>query len=510
MPSRFLLTGVHDSEVWGNPGRYRTLRRILFKNEFTVYFVVATTWLLARAFKLHTAGVVYDEATTFRLFGASVGQALGYYPFPNNHVLNSLLICITGKFFSDYEHYIRLPVFFFGSLSVIPVFYICRKLVLSNELRLVMFCCILFNNFLFDFSILARGYGIGMFAGQAYLALLVAVRYSSARLSDSRFRIGIVFATSVLNFIALGSSLTSVFEMVACNVVLMLTILCADLGTLRQRFKLALLNGAQIFLLTSLLFFGLYRLILVEISQQTRLAEHPGAEFYNHMVSVGSLLLSVVQDVVPEVVTCSLLLCCIAGIALPFTMKRGSAITGDSGLARRIVAIHAIAVFVLLSIYWLVLGKKIGYARNSIFLVFILQLLLFSAADVLFQWTKSKLFLVVAILGFVATSVINLPSFTLVDVEGWQTQSCSKAIVKTLTRVSPEQQWKVRTPQGTQWLGKSLRWYYGKFYKVNSDYKDPHNAVVQLPDQALPGAGYIEQKVVGCENLIRLYIRSQS
>ena len=62
-----------------------------------------------RLAKAHSAGVIYDEVLTVSRFAHSPAAALGDYPIPNNHLLNSLAIHYAGFAFPGYAHFLRVP-----------------------------------------------------------------------------------------------------------------------------------------------------------------------------------------------------------------------------------------------------------------------------------------------------------------------------------------------------------------------------------------------------------------
>ena len=56
--------------------------------------------------------MVHDEAVTYVYFASRpLGFALSYYPFPNNHLLNTLLVKASTGIFGNSPPALRLPAF---------------------------------------------------------------------------------------------------------------------------------------------------------------------------------------------------------------------------------------------------------------------------------------------------------------------------------------------------------------------------------------------------------------
>jgi hypothetical protein len=117
----------------------------------------ALAWAVARA---HVQAMTGDEGVTFEIW------VLRYDPFQwtpanNNHILNSLLMRLITSVFGVSHLSVRAPALI-GAAVYIAVSLWLSKLVNSKwYVRLILFLCLVYNPFIFDFMVAARGYGMG-------------------------------------------------------------------------------------------------------------------------------------------------------------------------------------------------------------------------------------------------------------------------------------------------------------------------------------------------------------
>lgn len=116
----------------------------------------ALLWAAARAC---VQSVTMDEADTYLKF---VGRAQPFHWFPaaNNHMLNSALIRLFTSIFGLSHFTLRLPAML-GAVSYVGgCLYLCVLLSERISLTFPLFLCMVYNPFVFDFLVLARGYGM--------------------------------------------------------------------------------------------------------------------------------------------------------------------------------------------------------------------------------------------------------------------------------------------------------------------------------------------------------------
>lgn len=128
----------------------------------------AFLWSVFRA--VHQA-VTLDEADTYLWFGGGQGAEFIWYPFPNNHVLNSLLIWLFTHVFGLSVLTLRLPALLGGALYIAAAYFLCRALTDRPALQLATFVCLVYNPFILDFFAAARGYSMA----NAFLLTALAI-----------------------------------------------------------------------------------------------------------------------------------------------------------------------------------------------------------------------------------------------------------------------------------------------------------------------------------------------
>ncbi len=141
------------------------LRRILPGAIAPLLFLLAALPLLNRS-------LWHDELVTVRMFS---GQTHGFdvvsvYPYPNNHLLNSLLIHWLLPLGSS-EWLIRLPAVA-GTVLLLVAFYFWMQLYFKPLPAAAMTVAILLVMPVFGYGIHARGYSLMMGFGTAAMALL--------------------------------------------------------------------------------------------------------------------------------------------------------------------------------------------------------------------------------------------------------------------------------------------------------------------------------------------------
>ncbi len=127
--------------------------------------LAAIIWVAIRA---HVQAITIDEADTY-LFWVGRPDAVYWSGGANNHVLNSLLIRLLTSIFGLSHLTVRGPALFGAVLYVGSAFALCTALFRPPILRWSIFVCMVYNPFVMDYLVAARGYGL------AAAFLLVAV-----------------------------------------------------------------------------------------------------------------------------------------------------------------------------------------------------------------------------------------------------------------------------------------------------------------------------------------------
>lgn len=116
----------------------------------------AVAWAVARA---SVQAVTIDEAATYEAFVAHP-TPFYWYPASNNHVLNSMLIRAFTNVFGLSHLSVRAPALM-GAILYIAVAGWLSKLIATDWLaRIALFVLLVYNPFVFDYFVAARGYGL--------------------------------------------------------------------------------------------------------------------------------------------------------------------------------------------------------------------------------------------------------------------------------------------------------------------------------------------------------------
>lgn len=124
-------------------------------------------WAVARA---SVQSITMDEADTYLSF-VSRTAPFHWWAFSNNHILNSALMRMFTLVFGVSHLTVRLPALIGGAIYIGVCWYLCVLLPARFALRFPLFLCLVYNPFVFDFLVAARGYSWAM----ALLLCVVAV-----------------------------------------------------------------------------------------------------------------------------------------------------------------------------------------------------------------------------------------------------------------------------------------------------------------------------------------------
>jgi hypothetical protein len=179
----------------------------------------AMVWAVIRA---TMQAVTLDEAYTYLYFVATPLKTV-LSSSANNHVLNTLLMRIATGVFGTSALTVRAPALLGGTLYILASYFLCRTITGRFEVQLPVFICLVYNPFIFDFMVAARGYGIA----DALLMTVVAIpQWRRAKGWPS------LPASCVLASLALGLSFSASFSFAFVDAAAFLAIL---LWAMRQR-----------------------------------------------------------------------------------------------------------------------------------------------------------------------------------------------------------------------------------------------------------------------------------
>ena len=123
----------------------------------------------------------YDEALTFNEFASRpLYYALSFYPDPNNHLLNTLLVHFTSAALGSAPWVLRLPAFVAGVLLV-PATYALTHLLFGRRAAFLSAVLVAVSSYVVEYSTNARGYTLQALCFVTMLCLaIVAVRRDSS------------------------------------------------------------------------------------------------------------------------------------------------------------------------------------------------------------------------------------------------------------------------------------------------------------------------------------------
>src|SRR5579863_556046 len=127
----------------------------------------AFAWAAARACLQAVTG---DEGESYVMWVADSGFS-HWFPSSNNHVLNSFLEWLFTSIFGLSPLTVRIPVLLGAALYIAVSLWLTQLLTRNWLVRFPLFICLVYNPFVFDFFVAARGYGLAL----AFLLCAIAV-----------------------------------------------------------------------------------------------------------------------------------------------------------------------------------------------------------------------------------------------------------------------------------------------------------------------------------------------
>ena len=155
---------MNNSSRRSNPlhSFFKTLQDLFIaeKDSASIYWIlVAITFVgaIMRIWKINEP-VAYDEAYTFIYFATKpFKQILSDYSAPNNHILHTILVSLSYKFFGGHIWIVRLPAFLAGTLSIPAGYFAARRIFNSNQ-SLAAASLVALTPWFISYSTNGRGY----------------------------------------------------------------------------------------------------------------------------------------------------------------------------------------------------------------------------------------------------------------------------------------------------------------------------------------------------------------
>lgn len=159
----------------------------------------AILWNVHRAV---VQSITFDEVNTYHAFLSSNWSAC-WTAASNNHVLNSVLARFFISCFGLSHITLRAPALIGGTIYVFSAYRISQLLSHERLLNFLLFLCYVYNPFIMDFLVAARGYGlaVGFLALALYLVTSVTFRDGGGEFPPAR-RLAAISACAALSFCA--------------------------------------------------------------------------------------------------------------------------------------------------------------------------------------------------------------------------------------------------------------------------------------------------------------------
>ena len=169
--------------------------------------VVAIIAMTLSVFRAYSQAITLDEADTYFWFVARSANHI-WEPFPNNHVLNTLLIWVSIHLFGTSSLVLRVPALLGAAIYIAAAYCLSRSVTHRRSLQLPVFICLVYNPLILDFMAAARGYGLA----NGFLLAAIAIPIWQDRTGYFSFR-----GSCGLASMALGLSFCANFSFAFVN-----------------------------------------------------------------------------------------------------------------------------------------------------------------------------------------------------------------------------------------------------------------------------------------------------
>ncbi|MBZ5677533.1 MAG: hypothetical protein LAP61_25090 [Acidobacteriia bacterium] len=175
--------------------------------------VFAMAWAIVRA---QAQAITIDEAVTYTNF-IRPAQPNFLAAHANNHVLNSILAWTFTRAFGTSNLVARSGALIGAAIYIVAAYFLSTLIAQRFLLRVFLFICLVFNPFVFDFLVAARGYGL---ASGFLLSAICFVAYALVPGAKSPRVTGACIAASLCIALSFLSNFSFTFVDAACIVVL--------------------------------------------------------------------------------------------------------------------------------------------------------------------------------------------------------------------------------------------------------------------------------------------------
>ena len=462
---------------------------------FSVFDYAALLLLLAamvlRVYKMHKAGIIFDEVWTYEEFATNIKQAVTTYNTTNNHLLNSVFIVIAKKIFGGYEHFLRIPSTIFGLFFCFSIFKILKKAISSKLIVLASLSFILYQWFIFDLSFLARGYAVGL--GCVFGAVYFVVRFASESSGTEDNSWKYIISLIIFNFLSMAAMLSVINVLFAINVcfVVILCLKSAGGKPVKLVLKIGTLVVGSLFLI--LLF---YSSVLDKVTHQAKIfaeVNNVNEQFIPYLNKVlwfpiifNSSFIEfsgIVYKIIVMVSTVSVVV-----VSIRYLIKYKIKIIRRMFFSSRAILIIICAItFLTMFFQQQVMGISLGMPRNGVFFLVTVLLAFTAILDLASVSLFSHKTLQVCISGIISILIITLLFLNFVSAQvvyvhpwGWAYQSSVGPLLRDLKQIDSSKKWKIKLTSQTEACWRPVRYYNSYGYKAEI-VKDNNYDVYILP-----------------------------
>lgn len=464
---------------------------------FLAFGIVLLASIALKIYLADHAGISYDEAVNYKMFGQDIHTALHSYPLANNHVLNSIFIYYAQKYFGGYEHFIRIPSVSAGIIFSLALAYIVWQTIRSDVMRVVSLVVISFGPQVVAYSVLSRGYAFalaGIFVQIAFTLWLLKhnIRY--------RWWVVPIIVISLMNFLAFGAMLSSFLLLGVFNLTFVLLYSYKVFSNPPNRRNPIVINLIIIPIVSFIPIFFLYRGVYRQILECMKTLESRRAwtgwpDFVTYLQELlikwgfgpdGTLGWTVFYIFLGLII-----------IGIAFEVYKFSRVV-KAGEARRHLKRRESEIFVfivtgltiLFMFVYSVIGKKnLGFPRNQVFLIPLVLLCGIIILDRLGRGLgKEKLGrimrLVIIFVLILATRIPSPYRITGMTISG--------PVLRKLKAIDPDKRWKIACSERMK-LHKECLLYYKQFdYKFNIVRRGQHNVMIYHREERPSGTVCLE------------------
>ena len=461
-----------------------------------LFFLILFGSIGLKIYKACHTGIIFEEWSNSIAFGGSLGTAIGSFSSPNNHVLNSILISYAQKYFSSFEHFIRIPSLLAGILFSLSMAYIIYKTISSNALRAACLALVSLVPLVFDFSYFARGYAFAL--GGVYAAIGFILWLLEHKIKFRYWMIP-VLVLSLMNAFALGSMLSCLLLSLALNIVYVLFYSSKIYTTKTGSLKLMVLNGVSILLVTFSFLFLLYRKIFKELFHTPTVdwlnkvwQEWPSFVDYLHNLLIIKVfrLDDGVSYIIFYAIVGLFIMSFIFYIYKLFISIRIGAwpeYLKVDDVSKFMLLVTGLTIIIMF-IFSVPMKKSLGFERSQLFFI---PLVLTSSVIILEKFSfglgnkkLGRIVLGIIVILVTLTTSRNLPSPYHIGSSG-----LSGPLLRKLKAIDPEKMWNIAF--SNEEVGTTSGWYYYKQfdYKFNMVQRGKYDVLIcrkdSIPENAV-------------------------